>query len=144
MDFVKMSFSALLQVKGVFLRLARDVVVCQCSLPYDCPKHPPHIQNLIWQLPCHYQVPTATYTISLYISHHCRVVMPLKKMCLHNHKWCGLGFYSSCCILFRTLKKSSVTKSTSTWNLPGVHTESTGSPLQPMAECHLQQEACGC
>ena len=32
MDFAKMSFSALLQGKGVFLRSARDVVVCQCGL----------------------------------------------------------------------------------------------------------------
>ena len=94
-------------------------------ISYVCQKHPPYIQNLIWQLPCHYHVPTATY-----IS---------EKMCLHNHKWCGLGFYSSCCILFLTLKKSQVTKSTSTWNLPGVHVD----PLQPVGECHIQGEAEG-
>ena len=33
-EFAKMFFSALLQVKGVFLQSARDVVICQCGLPY--------------------------------------------------------------------------------------------------------------
>jgi hypothetical protein len=33
-EFAKMFFSVLLQVKGVFWRSARDVVVCQCGLPY--------------------------------------------------------------------------------------------------------------
>ena len=52
----------------------------------------------------------------------------IRKMCLHNHKWCGLGFYSSCCILFLALKKSQVIKSTSTWSPLGVHMESTRTP----------------
>jgi hypothetical protein len=34
MEFAKTFFSVLLQVKGVFWQLARDVVVCQCGLPY--------------------------------------------------------------------------------------------------------------
>ena len=74
-------------------------------------------------------IPLSGANCHVYISHHGRVVMLLKKMWLHNHKWCGLGFYSSCCILFLTLKKSQVIKSTSTWSPPGVHLESTRSPL---------------
>ena len=33
-EFLKMFFSVLLQVKGVFWRLAHDVVICRCGLPY--------------------------------------------------------------------------------------------------------------
>ena len=33
-EFANMFFSSLPQSKGVFLRLARDLVVCGCSLPY--------------------------------------------------------------------------------------------------------------
>ena len=37
-------------------------------------------------------------------SHQGRVVMLLGKNCLLNHKCCGLGFYSTCRILFLTSK----------------------------------------
>ena len=73
-------------------------------------------------------IPLSGANCHVYISHHSRVVMLLKKMWLHNHKWCGLGFYSSCCILFLTLKKSQVIKSTSTRSPHGVHLESTQTP----------------
>ena len=33
-EFANMFFSSLPQSKGVFLRLARDLVVCGCGLPY--------------------------------------------------------------------------------------------------------------
>ena len=74
-------------------------------------------------------IPLSGADCHIYISHHGRVVMLLEKMWLHNHKWCGLGFYSSCCILFLTLEKSQVTKSTSTWSPHGVHLESMWSLL---------------
>ena len=63
-------------------------------------------------------IPLSGVNCHIYVSHHGRVVMLLKNMCLHNCKWFALGFYSSCCILFLTLKKSQVTKSTSTWSPP--------------------------
>src|ERR1700689_163628 len=51
----------------------------------------------------------------------------LKKKCLLNHKCCGLGFYSPCCILFLTCKSP---KSQSPHEvLEGLHVDSLKSPL---------------
>ena len=49
-------------------------------------------------------MPLSDANFHICLSHHGRVVMLLKKRCLPNHKCCGLGFYSSCYILFLTCK----------------------------------------
>ena len=82
-------------------------------------------------------MPLSDANCHICLSHHGRVVMLLEKRCLHNHKCCGLGFYSPCYILFLTCK------SPKSQSPQGVPTESPQSPWGTVRGLLGESPICG-